>query len=378
MFPRTTSTAFSLNSVEQVQVLKGPQGALYGRNATGGAIVITTKTPMPGDGFEGQVSASFGNYSLKEFGLSLSGGLSGSVAASLDIASTDRDGFVKSLTPGAPDMDSRDTFLVAGKLVFAPSDTATIELGLWYDESDDTNAHGYQQTNVAPNPQLGGLNGPQALVSGFITPQFAQGVARATLGQMGITNPTPAQLAAAIAAATPAAQIAVGGAAARITFPTGIGRVSNNNNSSFTTGLTPTSPPLFNGKTKNNGAFTYIEDFRATLKATLEFNRFDLVSITALSDHYYNGSTDVLVATQGSVTTPFAAIMVPLLADNLGFSAFLKPILRRRNCVWYRVIPLSSGWPVSIIFRKEAATKSARMYSANLSCKQIMNGMSVR
>jgi iron complex outermembrane receptor protein len=64
---QTTSLGFSkdLVDVQQIEVLKGPQGALYGRNATGGAINITTK--QPGDEFEGYVRGGVGDgdsYSL--------------------------------------------------------------------------------------------------------------------------------------------------------------------------------------------------------------------------------------------------------------------------------------------------------------------------
>ena len=58
----SASAFYDLNSV---QVLKGPQGTLFGRNATGGAVLFTTQKPT--DEFGGYVSASGGNYSLKQF-----------------------------------------------------------------------------------------------------------------------------------------------------------------------------------------------------------------------------------------------------------------------------------------------------------------------
>jgi iron complex outermembrane receptor protein len=53
-----------LASVTQIEVLKGPQSAVYGRNAVAGAMIISTR--KPGDEFEGDVSAGFGNYGLKK------------------------------------------------------------------------------------------------------------------------------------------------------------------------------------------------------------------------------------------------------------------------------------------------------------------------
>ncbi|MEE4199641.1 TonB-dependent receptor plug domain-containing protein, partial [Erythrobacter sp.] len=63
-----------LFDIEQIEVLKGPQGGLYGRNAIGGAIIITTKQPT--DQFEGNMTAGVDNG----FGYFLRGSLSGPVA----------------------------------------------------------------------------------------------------------------------------------------------------------------------------------------------------------------------------------------------------------------------------------------------------------
>lgn len=61
----------AFHDVEQIEVLKGPQGALYGRNAIGGAIIVTTKAPT--DELSGKVTVGFGSGDLMEFDGSLSG-----------------------------------------------------------------------------------------------------------------------------------------------------------------------------------------------------------------------------------------------------------------------------------------------------------------
>jgi iron complex outermembrane receptor protein len=60
---------------DSVQVLRGPQGTLFGRNTTGGAILITTHTPR--DEFNGDVKASYGTYSAKQFQVRIDTGLLG-------------------------------------------------------------------------------------------------------------------------------------------------------------------------------------------------------------------------------------------------------------------------------------------------------------
>jgi len=59
-YPRTTGGLLDLADIERVEVLRGPQGALYGRNTIGGAINITTKAPS--DEFEGMVDATYGSF----------------------------------------------------------------------------------------------------------------------------------------------------------------------------------------------------------------------------------------------------------------------------------------------------------------------------
>src|SRR6187399_2645722 len=82
-----------LFDIEQIEVLKGPQGALYGRNAIGGAIVIRTR--QPSDHFEGQVRAGVDNG----FGYWLRGSLSGPISDTLRfrVAGSyyDTDGFIR-------------------------------------------------------------------------------------------------------------------------------------------------------------------------------------------------------------------------------------------------------------------------------------------
>src|SRR3546814_16375350 len=62
--PNAAAAAFSFNNIQRIEVLKGPQGTLYGRNTTGGLIHVITKDP--GDDVSVDASASYGNYATTQ------------------------------------------------------------------------------------------------------------------------------------------------------------------------------------------------------------------------------------------------------------------------------------------------------------------------
>src|SRR5690606_27867258 len=78
-FSRIASATLDFLDVAQIEVLRGPQGTLYGKNTTAGAINITTNQPT--FDFEGKGELSVGNLNFKQAKLALSGPLSDTVAA---------------------------------------------------------------------------------------------------------------------------------------------------------------------------------------------------------------------------------------------------------------------------------------------------------
>jgi iron complex outermembrane receptor protein len=89
----------AFNDIEQVEVLKGPQGTLFGRNATAGLIQITTRTPTQDTDVE--ASVSYGNYQTVDGNLYMSGGIAENLAADIAIdAKAMGQGWGKDLTTG--------------------------------------------------------------------------------------------------------------------------------------------------------------------------------------------------------------------------------------------------------------------------------------
>jgi iron complex outermembrane recepter protein len=115
-----------LGNIERIEVLRGPQGTLFGRNASSGLINVVTKGPKPGS-FEGYANASYGNYNY----INASGGvnvpLGDTMAARLDGAYTKRDGFLKDVVSGR-DINNRDRWLIRGQIGFEPTDNIKVRL----------------------------------------------------------------------------------------------------------------------------------------------------------------------------------------------------------------------------------------------------------
>ncbi|HKX77965.1 MAG TPA: TonB-dependent receptor, partial [Novosphingobium sp.] len=139
------SGLFDLPDVEQIEILKGPQGTLYGQNATGGAIIVNTRAPS----FEpmGKLSASYGNYS----DIALRGFVSGPLVADVVAVSVagsyeNREGFRRNISTGTKDR-GLDSKLVRGKLLIQPSDAIKLTLSGYYSERDDSTVYAFVPLN---------------------------------------------------------------------------------------------------------------------------------------------------------------------------------------------------------------------------------------
>lgn len=127
-----------LPDVQSVQVLKGPQGSLYGQNAAGGAIIIDTVAPS--FTWSGKVAASYGNYDDKVLKGYVTGPLSQTLAMEMSAAYRDRDGFNRDLVRGGHD-DGLRSRSFRGKLLWEPSDTFSIQVIGFYNRRRDTGVY---------------------------------------------------------------------------------------------------------------------------------------------------------------------------------------------------------------------------------------------
>ena len=134
---------FGLDDIERVEVLRGPQGTLYGRNATAGAINIITR--VPDDTFQGGVNLSYGNYNSYVARGSVSGPLGGGFYAGVSAAATGNDGyFINSVTGNRMPGDESRT----GRVTLRYDNDAGFEAILTGDYGDREAGASFTQTTL--------------------------------------------------------------------------------------------------------------------------------------------------------------------------------------------------------------------------------------
>lgn len=115
-----------LLDVAQIEVLKGPQGALYGRNAVSGAIIVTTK--MPSDELEGKVKVGLGNNNTQKINGLISGPLSENIRGRLTASYKTTDGFYENIFTGTDDsVDYLEDTNIRGRMIWDVSDDLTLD-----------------------------------------------------------------------------------------------------------------------------------------------------------------------------------------------------------------------------------------------------------
>ena len=116
-----------LLDIAQIEILKGPQGALYGRNAVAGAILVTTT--QPSEDFEGSVKVGMGNAGIKRVNGIVSGALSDNVRARFTASSNKVDGHYENILTGQDDVvDYLQDTTFKGRIVWEPSDDLSLDV----------------------------------------------------------------------------------------------------------------------------------------------------------------------------------------------------------------------------------------------------------
>lgn len=132
------SSLLALNNVERVEVLKGPQGTLFGRNATGGLIQVVTRDPE--FDFGGSVELGYANYGTIRGNGYITGGLSDTVAADLAVSySSQADGWGRNIPDGREVAKTFHDFAIRSKLLWNLSPTTQVKLVADYEDTKRLN-----------------------------------------------------------------------------------------------------------------------------------------------------------------------------------------------------------------------------------------------
>ena len=122
--PFAISTDFL--DVERLEVIRGPQGTLFGQNSTGGAINLISKTPTT-EGSEGKLSVTYGDYNLRKVIASNNIVVNDKIATRFSVSSTTRDGFTENVFTGQ-DLDDANNKSVRTDWMFDLNDTSSLRV----------------------------------------------------------------------------------------------------------------------------------------------------------------------------------------------------------------------------------------------------------
>jgi iron complex outermembrane receptor protein len=149
---------FDFNDVDHIEVLKGPQGTLFGRNATGGAINIVSRKPSFTPKVEAE--ASYSEYDSTDEKLYLTGPITSTLAASVAVNQRDGGNFIR-IIDGPGHTGGTDATSISTRLLWQANSQFVSELSFLYSKSRTTDLNG-QFNPVAPNlgADLGGRDAP--------------------------------------------------------------------------------------------------------------------------------------------------------------------------------------------------------------------------
>ena len=149
------ASKFSLRTdfidLERIEVLRGPQGTLFGQNSTGGTVNVINKLPTF-DGFYGKADITLGDYGLKKVRGSFNTPISNNISTRNSFVVTERDGFTDNIVNGQ-DLDDASHISLRSDWLFKLGDTSNLRLFYQYFDADNNGAAMKGLDDQTPNPR---------------------------------------------------------------------------------------------------------------------------------------------------------------------------------------------------------------------------------
>lgn len=149
--------------VARIEVLRGPQSTLFGKNASAGVISIVTEKPQFDLG--GNFEATYGNYDAVTLKGVVTGPLSETVAASLSGGFNKRDGYNRDEGPAGGTTNERNRWFMRGQMLFEPTKDLSVRIIGDYGKIDENCCGVVNVLTALPTVVLEGLNGPAVAVN---------------------------------------------------------------------------------------------------------------------------------------------------------------------------------------------------------------------
>ncbi len=175
---------FSLFDIDRVEVLRGPQGTVFGRNSTGGLIqYVTAKPTFDTTGF---FSATYARFNELKLEAAMGGPVNDKIAARVSALYHNSDGYIKNITPGQPDGGQAGTVAARAQLLFEPTDTLNVLVKAEYAHIDKVHAYYETVPLSAPDPVTGlyGLDPDGVDGAGYNEKNFGAGDANVTTANL--------------------------------------------------------------------------------------------------------------------------------------------------------------------------------------------------
>lgn len=133
--PRAAAT-ITFSDMQRVEVLKGPQGTLAGRNAAAGSISMVPNSPNL-DEVEGFIQLKAGNYDFQRWEGMVNVPISDSVAIRANLLTNQRDGYIDNTAPSGADLDKQDSLTGRVSLLWEISEKTDLQLNYDFDDTDN-------------------------------------------------------------------------------------------------------------------------------------------------------------------------------------------------------------------------------------------------